>query len=91
MRQPLGGSIQNIVTDNEQTAKRMIEYLKKNRFGRATFLPLNSINTRGEFSQKDALKEAGVIGLASDLVTTEKEYTGLTRYLLGRVLVVDTD
>ena len=85
----LGGSIQNIVTDNEQTAKRMIEYLKKNRFGRATFLPLNSINTRGEFSQKDALKETGVIGLASDLVTTEKEYTGLTRYLLGRVLVVD--
>ena len=85
----LGGSIQNIVTDNEQTAKRMIEYLKKNRFGRATFLPLNSINTRGEFSQKDALKEVGVIGLASDLVTTEKEYTGLTRYLLGRVLVVD--
>ena len=85
----LGGSIQNIVTDNEQTAKRMIEYLKKNRFGRATFLPLNSINTRGKFSQKDALKEAGVIGLASDLVTTEKEYTGLTRYLLGRVLVVD--
>ena len=85
----LGGSIQNIVTDNEQTAKRMIEYLKKNRFGRATFLPLNSINTRGEFSQKDALKEVRVIGLASDLVTTEKEYTGLTRYLLGRVLVVD--
>ncbi len=85
----LGGSIQNIVTDNEQTAKRMIEYLKKDRFGRATFLPLNSINTRGEFSQKDALKETGVIGLASDLVTTEKEYTGLTRYLLGRVLVVD--
>ena len=85
----LGGSIQNIVTDNEQTAKRMIEYLKKNRFGRATFLPLNSINTRGEFNQKDALKEVGVIGLASDLVTTEKEYTGLTRYLLGRVLVVD--
>ena len=85
----LGGSIQNIVTDNEQTAKRIIEYLKKNRFGRATFLPLNSINTRGDFSQKDALKEAGVIGLASDLVTTEKEYTGLTRYLLGRVLVVD--
>lgn len=85
----LGGSIQNIVTDNEQTAKRMIEYLKKNRFGRATFLPLNSINTRGEFSQKEALKETGVIGLASDLVSTEKEYTGLTRYLLGRVLVVD--
>ena len=85
----LGGSIQNIVTDNEQTAKRMIEYLKRNRFGRATFLPLNSINTRGEFGQKEALKEEGVIGLASDLVSVEKEYLGLTRYLLGRVLVVD--
>ncbi len=46
----LGGSIQNIVTDNEQTAKQMIEFLKKNRFGRATFLPLSSVNARGEFS-----------------------------------------
>ena len=85
----LGGSIQNIVTDNEQTAKRMIEFLKKNRFGRATFLPLNSINGRGDFGQKDALREPGVIGIASDLVTTEEEYRGLARYLLGRVLVVD--
>ena len=48
----LGGSIQNIVTDNEQTAKEMIEFLKKNRYGRATFLPLNSISQRGEFTQK---------------------------------------
>lgn len=40
----LGGSIQNIVTDNEQTAKRMIGFLKKNRFGRATFLPLSNIS-----------------------------------------------
>ncbi len=39
----LGGSIQNIVTDSEQTAKQLIEYLKKNRFGRATFLPLTSM------------------------------------------------
>ena len=52
----LGGSIQNIVTDNEQTAKHMIEFLKKNRFGRATFLPLNSINTRSGFTQRDALQ-----------------------------------
>ena len=42
----LGGSIQNIVTDNEQTAKALIEFLKKNRFGRATFLPLTSISNR---------------------------------------------
>ena len=85
----LGGSIQNIVTDNEQTAKHMIEFLKKNRFGRATFLPLNSINTRSGFTQRDALKEPGVIGLASELVTTGPEYAGLATYLLGRVLVVD--
>ena len=85
----LGGSIQNIVTDNEQTAKQMIEFLKKNRYGRATFLPLNSISSRGEFNQRGALNEPGAIGLASGLVTAEKEYDGLIRYLLGRVLVVD--
>ena len=85
----LGGSIQNIVTDNEQTAKHMIEFLKKNRFGRATFLPLNSINTKSGFTQREALKEPGVIGLASELVTTGAEYSGLATYLLGRVLVVD--
>ena len=67
----LGGSIQNIVTDNEQTAKQMIEFLKKNRYGRATFLPLNSISSRGEFNQRGALNEPGAIGLASGLVTAE--------------------
>ena len=85
----LGGSIQNIVTDNEQTAKKMIEFLKRNRFGRATFLPLSSVNAKGEFQQKEALREKGVIGVASDLVSTAQEYKGLVKYLLGRVLVVD--
>ena len=85
----LGGSIQNIVTDNEQTAKRMIEFLKKNRYGRATFLPLSSISGRGGFSQKDALREPGVVGIASELVTTQSQYMELASYLLGRVLVVD--
>ncbi len=85
----LGGSIQNIVTDNEQTAKGLIQYLKKNRYGRATFLPLTNISSRGEFNQREALREPGVIGLASDLVQVEPEYVGLSRYLLGRTLVVD--
>ena len=67
----------------------MIEFLKKNRYGRATFLPLNSISSRGEFNQRGALNEPGAIGLASGLVTAEKEYDGLIGYLLGRVLVVD--
>ena len=85
----LGGSIQNIVTDDEQTAKRMIEFLKKNRFGRATFLPLNSINTRQEFAEKRALSEKGAIGIASTLVKCEDRFNGLAKYLLGRILVVD--
>ncbi len=85
----LGGSIQNIVTDNEQTAKGLIQYLKKNRYGRATFLPLTNISSRGEFTQKDALREPGVIGLASELVQVEAQYRSLARYLLGRTLVVD--
>ena len=85
----LGGSIQNIVTDNEQTAKRMIEFLKKNRYGRATFLPLSNMNARGGVSQKEVLREPGVIGTADTLVQADPEYAGLVQYLLGRVLVVD--
>ena len=53
----LGGSIQNIVTDSEATAKQLIEYLKKNKYGRATFLPLTSINGNQHFPQPAALKE----------------------------------
>ncbi len=86
----LGGSIQNVVTDSEQTAKHLIEYLKKNKYGRVTFLPLTSISGRGGFSQPEALKEQGVLGLASNLVQTAPEYRGLANYLLGRVVVADT-
>ena len=85
----LGGSIQNIVTDNEQTAKRMIGFLKQNRYGRATFLPLSNISGRGGFTQRDVLKEPGVIGTANTLVQADAEYSELVQYLLGRVLVVD--
>ena len=85
----LGGSIQNIVTDSEQTAKQLIEYLKKNKYGRATFLPLTSVSNRGSFNQEGALKEKGVLGLANELVTVDKQYEGLAGYLLGRVVVVD--
>lgn len=85
----LGGSIQNIVTDREETARDLIEYLKKNRLGRATFLPLTGITDRGGFTQEKALSEPGVLGLASDLVQTEPQYKSLSRYLLGRVIVVD--
>jgi chromosome segregation protein len=86
----LGGNIQNIVTDTETTAKETIEYLKKNKFGRATFLPLSSMSNKTNFNAPDALEEKGVIGLASDLVDIDKKYEGVAKYLLGRVMVVDT-
>ena len=85
----LGGSIQNIVTDNENTAKDMIAFLKQNKYGRATFLPLTSMKNKKVFNNAAALKEPGVIGVASELVTVAAEYEGLANYLLGRTLVVD--
>ncbi len=86
----LGGSIQNIVTEDEQTAKRMITYLKQNRLGRATFLPLTSVDGKAGIKTPEALKEPGVIGLANTLVQNEAKFDGITGYLLGRVVVVDT-
>ena len=84
----LGGSIQNIVTVDEETAKRMIGYLKKNKFGRATFLPLTSVKS-SPFSRPEVLEEEGVIGLAHTLVKTEKKFEELAGNLLGRTVVVD--
>ncbi len=85
----LGGQLQNIVTDNENTAKKMIEYLKKNKFGRATFLPLTNINNRNSNIPDAALKDSGVVGTADTLVEADSKYKDLVGYLLGRVLVVD--
>ena len=85
----LGGSIQNIVTEDEETAKAMIRYLKDNRFGRATFLPLTSIRSHKRQDDGEPLKEKGVIAIAADLVTTEKKYQAVKEYLLGRIYVVD--
>ena len=85
----LGGNIQNIVTDDEETAKKMIEYLKVNRLGRATFLPLTSITNPQEFKNPEALEEKGVIGMADELVRIEEKYRNVARAMLGRIVVVD--
>lgn len=85
----LGGSIQNIVTDDEETAKRLIAYLKENRYGRATFLPLTAMKKAEPFKHTTALNKKGVMGLASTLVKTQPRYAALVSYLLGRTLVVD--
>lgn len=85
----LGGNIQNIVTDDENTAKKMIGFLKREKAGRATFLPLTSIENTQEFKTPEVLDEAGVLGLASKLVSTRKEYANVARAMLGRIVVVD--
>lgn len=85
----LGGSIQNIVTDDEETAKRMIAFLKQTKGGRATFLPLSSIKNTQEFKQKDVLAEKGVLGLAHTLVSTQDVYSDVAKSLLGRIIVAD--
>ncbi|WP_300774120.1 chromosome segregation protein SMC [uncultured Acetatifactor sp.] len=85
----LGGSIQNIVTRDEDTAKRMISFLKTNRLGRATFLPLTSIRNYQRFRNTEALSEPGVIGTADTLVRIDDKYRDVAGSLLGRILVVD--
>ncbi len=85
----LGGNIQNIVTSDEDTAKRMIQFLKQNRFGRATFLPLTSIRSHGSLNRPEVMKEPGVVSTADRLVKVEDRYKELAGYLLGRTLVVD--
>ncbi len=85
----LGGSIQNIVTDREETAKKMIAYLKQSKFGRATFLPLTAVNGSNHKVQREVLSENGVIGVASSLVQVEEKFQGLAENLLGRTIVVD--
>lgn len=85
----LGGSIQNIVTDNENTAKYMIEFLKRGRYGRATFLPLTNMRAKTSFQNQNVMQEKGVIGFASTLVATEPQYDALVAQLLGKTLVVD--
>lgn len=85
----LGGNIQNIVTDNEDTAKKVIAFLKSNKLGRATFLPLTSIKNPQEFKTPEVLKETGVIGMADALVNIEKKYSDVAKAMLGRIVVVD--
>ena len=82
----LGQSLQNVVTSTEQDAKKMIEYLRSNSLGRASFLPIASVQGK----KLDKLtKMDGVIGIASDLVKCKKEYEQIILSLLGRTVVVE--
>ena len=86
----LGAAQQNIVTDTEETAKELINYLRQNRLGRATFLPMSAI--RGKTlsgNERNALKLPGCLGVASELVQCAPEYRGIVENLLGRTVIAD--
>ena len=85
----LGGNVQNIVTKDEDTAKKLIAFLKEGKHGRATFLPMDAVTNPQKLKAEDVLKEKGVLGLASRLVTVSEEYQNIIDSLLGRFVVVE--
>ena len=83
----LGASLQNIVTDTEEDAQKLVEHLRKNNLGRASFLPITSV--KGKKVENIKGKKIGVIGIAADLVKFDKKYEQIILNLLGRTVVVD--
>ena len=86
----LGGALQNIIVDRDEDAKRMIEYLRSNRFGRATFLPIGSVRGRTLTPQeRRVLSIPGCVGVASELIEYDKQYQGVADNLLGRTVIAE--
>ncbi|HEM3601040.1 chromosome segregation protein SMC [Streptococcus suis] len=88
----LGGASQNVIVEDEATAKRAIAFLKEKRQGRATFLPLTTIKPRQLSGQQVSLLESseGFLGLASDLVTYQPNLDAIFQNLLGTIAIFDT-
>ena len=84
----LGASIQNIVTDTEEEAKKLVNYLRDNNLGRASFLPISSVKGQ-KVSGINTSKVDGIIGIASDLIKTDKKYNEIILSLLGRTVIVE--
>ncbi len=88
MDMALGGAMQNIVTETERDAKQLIEYLRQNRLGRATFLPLSTVHGRTlNSNERRVLNMPGCVGVASELCGYDPEYRGIVESLLGRTVV----
>ena len=83
----LGASLQNIVTENEQDAKKLIEHLRRNNLGRASFLPISNI--QGKRPEKIKGNTQGILGFASDLIKYDKKYEQIILNLLGRTVIVE--
>ena len=86
----LGASQQHVVVEDEETAKELIEFLRENRLGRATFLPMTSVKPRILTPQEqETLSMPGCLGVASDLVSCDEQYRGIVENLLGRTVVAE--
>lgn len=84
----LGGAMQNIVTGNEEDAKRAIRTLKENKGGRATFLPIATIKPR--YLNENGIDSCfGFVGVASDLCDCKDEYKGILQNLLGKIVIAE--
>lgn len=84
----LGNSLQNIVTDTEEEAKKLVNYLKENKIGRASFLPISSVKGQ-KLNRVNYHGMDGYIGIAADLVSFDKKYEGIVFNLLGRTVIVE--
>ena len=84
----LGATIQNIVTDTEDEAKKLVNYLRENNLGRASFLPISSVKGN-KLAKIDKTGINGFVGIASDLVETNKKYDEILQNLLGRTVIVE--
>lgn len=84
----LGGALQNIVTETEQDAKKLVEYLRKNNIGRASFLPISSVKGK-KLEKYNSKNIQGILGVASNLVKYNSKYDGIIQSLLGRTIVVE--
>lgn len=84
----LGAAMQNIVTDDEHAAKRLIEYLRENHLGRATFLPLSTVRGRTlSHREREVLSMPGCLGVASELCSFDEAYRPVFENLLGRTVI----
>ena len=86
----LGGALQNVVTTDEYIARDMIAYLRQNKLGRATFLPMTTISGRTLSQQeRQALTMPGCVGVASELIGFDEQYRGIVENLLGRTVIAE--
>lgn len=84
----LGGAMQNIIVENEETAKKCIDFLKNQRAGRATFLPVTSVRGR-ELNEQGLEKCRGFIAVASEIAVCDKKFSGIVSSLLGRTVIAE--